>query len=525
MNDSNTENTNQQYNVYEYIVSKEQLVDTEEKYYGSEFNMHGRITPEKIVELYPDETWIDIAIDCERVLSGGIKEELSATDIETAKKIFHENWDSEKAHPGYAICASNLYKVHVLTDQNKNIIDSNLETAKEREARLQYESDPRPEFKIKRYEGQWRLNNNESFDSETNLIEQKLNSLAQSLEQPSRISWHHFKDEEDAKKYLIRFSEDYQDWYRQKTVSAYQLFNADNELIATEIKAPDEVREKLGYPPVVNKTYKVYQYEIDVNHLVPNDGKNYGSELNLHGRITPAQILDLYPKVIEEEQWEYGELSSKFFATDPESAKNEFHKQYDEEKDYGGYALEDRGHIMVHLLTDQNQNVIDSNLETLAEKKARLQYESDPRPEFKIKRYEGLWFINSEHETYDRQINSIEQKLNSLTQSQETNPEIEWHHFKDEEDAKKYLTRFSEDYQDWYGDKTVSAYQLFNADNELIATEIKAPDEVREQLGYPPVVKNEQIEEFQQEQKQLTEEQQVTEQENKQGFFKRLFRR
>lgn len=35
------------------------------------------------------------------------------------------------------------------------------------------------------------------------------------------------------------------------------------------------------------ETYKVYQYEIDVNHLVPNDGKNYGSELNLHGRITP----------------------------------------------------------------------------------------------------------------------------------------------------------------------------------------------------------------------------------------------
>ena len=66
---------------------------------------------------------------------------------------------------------------------------------------------------------------------------------------------------------------------------------------------------------------------------------------------------------------------------------------------------------------------------------------------------------------------------------------------------------------------------IFNAKNELIATEIKAPDEVREQLGYPPVVKNEQIEEFQQEQKQLTEEQQVTEQENKQGFFKRLFRR
>ena len=109
MNDSNTENTNQQYNVYEYIVSKEQLVDTEEKYYGSDFNMHGRITPEKIVELYPDETWIDIAIDCERVLSGGIKEELSATDFETAKKIFHENWDSEKAHPGYAICASRLH--------------------------------------------------------------------------------------------------------------------------------------------------------------------------------------------------------------------------------------------------------------------------------------------------------------------------------------------------------------------------------------------------------------------------------
>ena len=404
-----------------------------------------------------------------------------------------------------------------------------------------HDNAPKTEYIVKKFEKRWFLDDSgaETYDDEIKWVRQKLDSIAQ--DKPSEIELHHFKDDKEAKKYLREFSEindidDYTDsgtiWDIDRMVNAYALFNAKNELIATEIIAPDDVREKLGYPPAVNnyvnppeETYKVYQYEIDVNHLVPNDGKNYGSELNLHGRITPAQILDLYPKVIEEEQWEYGELSSKFFATDPESAKNEFHKQYDGEKDYGGYALEDRGHIMVHLLTDQNQNVIDSNLETLAEKKARLQYESDPRPEFKIKRYEGLWFINSEPETYDRQINSIEQKLNSLTQSQETNSEIEWHHFKDEEDAKKYLTRFSEDYQDWYGDKTVSAYQLFNADNELIATEIKAPDEVREQLGYPPVVKNEQIEEFQQEQKQLTEEQQVTEQENKQGFFKRLFRR
>lgn len=404
-----------------------------------------------------------------------------------------------------------------------------------------HDNAPKTEYIVKKFEKRWFLDDSgaETYDDEIKWVRQKLDSIAQ--DKPSEIELHHFKDDKEAKKYLREFSEindidDYTDsgtiWDIDRMVNAYALFNAKNELIATEIIAPDDVREKLGYPPAVNnyvnppeETYKVYQYEIDVNHLVPNDGKNYGSELNLHGRITPAQILDLYPKVIEEEQCEHGELSSKFFATDPESAKNEFHKQYDGEKDYGGYALEDRGHIMVHLLTDQNQNVIDSNLETLAEKKARLQYESDPRPEFKIKRYEGLWFINSEPETYDRQINSIEQKLNSLTQSQETNSEIEWHHFKDEEDAKKYLTRFSEDYQDWYGDKTVSAYQLFNADNELIATEIKAPDEVREQLGYPPVVKNEQIEEFQQEQKQLTEEQQVTEQENKQGFFKRLFRR
>lgn len=405
-----------------------------------------------------------------------------------------------------------------------------------------HDNAPKTEYIVKKFEKRWFLDDSgaETYDDEIKWVRQKLDSIAQ--DKPSEIELHHFKDDKEAKKYLRGLSEindidDYTDsgtiWDIDRMVNAYALFNAKNELIATEIIAPDDVREKLGYPPAVNnyfvnppeETYKVYQYEIDVNHLVPNDGKNYGSELNLHGRITPAQILDLYPKVIEEEQCEYGELSSKFFATDPESAKNEFHKQYDGEKDYGGYALEDRGHIMVHLLTDQNQNVIDSNLETLAEKKARLQYESDPRPEFKIKRYEGLWFINSEPETYDRQINSIEHKLNSLTQSPETNSEIEWHHFKDEEDAKKYLTRFSEDYQDWYGDKTVSAYQLFNAKNELIATEIKAPDEVREQLGYPPVVKNEQIEEFQQEQKQLTEEQQVTEQENKQGFFKRLFRR